>query len=89
MKTNDGEAKETGKENEAPKDNDNSKVVGEKDKITNLGESDKPTTNGVVENGVPEATQGDMTIETPTPKGKRKQREVEGGMISPESLEAT
>ena len=89
MKINDGEAKETGKENEVGKEGDYSKANGEKDKLDSVAESLNPTTNGVLTNGNAAATQDDMTFGTPTSKGKAKQKEIEGGMISPESLEAT
>ena len=89
MKTNDGEAKETGKDNETSKEGESSKTNEEKHKTTNGAELEKPVTNGITENGTMDAAPDDMTIGTPTPKGKGKQKEIEGGMISPESLEAT
>lgn len=84
MKPNEGEAKEMGKENVAEKE-------GEKDKKDETQSSTKKaTTNGVVSNGTNAALDsgGDVTMGTPTPKGKGKSGN-EGGMISPESLEAT
>ncbi len=89
MKTNEGEAKETGKENEAAKECESVKANVEKEKSNGVVESTKPTTNGVVANVNGDATQNDLTVGTPTPKGTGKQRETDGGMISPESLEAT
>lgn len=84
MKTNEGEAKETGKENVAEKEGDKDK------KDETQSSTKKATTNGVVINGTNAAVDsgGDVTMGTPTPKGKRKSVN-EGGMISPESLEAT
>ena len=81
MKTNEGEAKETGKENVAEKE-------GEKE--TQSSTKKATTTNGVLSNGTNAAgdSGGDVTMGTPTPKGKGKSGN-EGGMISPESLEAT
>ena len=88
MKMADGEAKETGKENVAEKENGKE---GEKDKkdVTQTP-AKKPTVNGVVSNGAKAALDqgGDVPMGTPTPKGKGKSGS-EGGMISPESLEAT
>ena len=85
MKMNDGEAKETGKETEGSKEGESSKA-GEKEKEKEKDEATpkKPNTNGVVTHST---AAGNDTISTPTSKGK--QRETEGGMISPESLEAT
>ena len=91
MKMNDGEAKETGKETgketEGSKEGEISKA-GEKEKEKEKAKDEatpkKPNTNGVVTHST--AAGNDM-ISTPTSKGK--QRETEGGMISPESLEAT
>ena len=88
MKTADGEAKETGKENVAEKGD---VKEGEKDrKDETQTPVKKSTTNGVVSNGANAAVDsgGDVTMGTPTPKGKGKSGN-EGGMISPESLEAT
>lgn len=82
MKLNDGEAKETSKEGESAKSGENEKA-GMKDKEkedegTPLG---KPIPNGIVAH----AGTGDPdSLGTPTPKGKQK--ENEGGMISPESI---
>ena len=85
MKMNDGEAKETGKETgkqtEGSKEGESSKA-GEKEK--DEATPKKPNTNGVVTHST---AAGNDTISTPMSKGK--QRETEGGMISPESLEAT
>lgn len=88
MKTADGEAKETGKDNAAEKD---SGKEGEKDKKDeSQTPAKKPTVNGVASNGANAAVDsgGDVTMGTPTPKGKGKSGN-EGGMISPESLGAT
>ena len=87
MKTNDGEAKDVVKDNGAGKEGD--KTNGEKDKFDSVAESNRATTNGIPANENFAASHGDMTIGSPTPKGKSKQKEIEGGMISPESLEAT
>ena len=89
MKTNDGEAKETGKDNGAGKEGENVTVNGEKDKFEGVAESNKATTNGVPITESFAAAQDEMTMGTPNPRGKGKQKEIEGGMISPESLEAT
>lgn len=89
MKTNEGEAKETGKENGAAKDGESLKANAEKEKSNGVTESIKSTNNSVTANVNRDATQDDLTVGTPTPKGKGKQRETDGGMISPESLEAT
>jgi len=89
MKTNDGEAKESGKENVAGKDTETSKADADKDNPDNAAESNKAMTNGVVTNGNSSMAHDETTVGTPTPKGKGKQKEIEGGMISPESLEAT
>ncbi|KAK3168059.1 hypothetical protein OEA41_004505 [Lepraria neglecta] len=83
MKMNDGEAKETAKETEGSKEGESSKA-GEKEKEKEEATPKKPNTNGVVTHST---AAGNDTISTPTSKGK--QRETEGGMISPESLEAT
>lgn len=94
MKLNDGESKETGKEGEGMKE-------GEKEKEKHdTPAAGKPITNGIITNGVEEA--GGDANGTPTPKRKRtggdapgtpvakgKQKADDGGMISPESLEAT
>ena len=88
MKTADGEAKEMGKENVAEKGDGKE---GEKDKKDETQTPvKKSTTNGVASNGANAAVDsgGDVTMGTPTPKGKGKSGN-EGGMISPESLEAT
>lgn len=89
MKLNDGEAKETRKENETVEGGENSKANAEKDKPNGVRELNEPITNGVVATVNGDATQDDLTVGTPNPNGKAKQREVDGGMISPESLEAT
>lgn len=95
MKLNDGEAKESGKEIEGAKESEKGK-----DKETNgTPKAGKPTTNGVITNGSDETSGGPVTAPTlklkqnggdapgtPTPKGKQKAND--GGMISPESLEA-
>lgn len=89
MKMTDGEAKEMGKENVAEKE---SGKEGEKDKKDGTQTpAKKPTTNGVVSNGANAAVDsgGDVALGTPTPKAKGKSGGNEGGMISPESLEAT
>ena len=86
MKAGDGEAKEMGKENFAEKENGKD---GEKDKKDDVQTpAKKPTANVGVINGNNATVEsgGDVTMGTPTPKGKGKS---EGGMISPESLEAT
>ena len=84
MKLNDSEAKETGKESEGAKEGESSKA-GEKDKEKkDEATPSKPTANGVVANSAAASTD---TISTPISKGKQK--ENEGGLISPESLEAT
>ena len=86
MKAGDGEAKEMGKENVAEKENGKD---GEKDKKDDVQTpAKKPTANVGVINGNNATVEsgGDVTMGTPTPKGKGKS---EGGMISPESLEAT
>ena len=86
MKAGDGEAKEIGKENVAEKENGKD---GEKDKKDDVQTpARKPTANVGVINGNNTTVEsgGDVTMGTPTPKGKGKS---EGGMISPESLEAT
>lgn len=85
-----GEAKEMGKENAAEKE---SGKEGEKDKKDETQTpAKKATTNGVVSNGANSTVDsgGDVTMgtPTPTPKGKGKSGK-EGGLISPESLEAT
>ena len=88
MKTADGEAKEMGKENTAEKE---SGREGEKDKKHETQTpAKKSNANGVVSNSANAAVDsgGDVTMGTPTPKGKGKSGN-EGGMISPESLEAT
>ena len=88
MKLADGEAKENGKENVAEKEN------GKEDKdkkAESQTPAKKPVTNGVVSNGAGAAavdSGADVTMGTPTPKGKEKGGN-DGGMISPESLEAT
>ena len=82
MKMADGEAKEIGKENVAEKENGKD---GEKDKDGPQTPAKKSIANGAnatVDSG------GDVTMGTPTPKGKGKSGN-EGGMISPESLGAT
>lgn len=93
MKLNDGEAKETGKDNEGAKE-------GEKEKeINGTPVASKPTINGVITIGTEEC--GGDAIGTPTPRGKKtgddtvetpsakgKQKADDGGLISPESLEA-
>ena len=89
MKANDGEAKETGKENGAGKDGENTRGDADKDILDPVADSNQTATNGVVVNGNSAAAHDDTTMGTPTPKGKGKSREIEGGMISPESLEAT
>lgn len=89
MKSNDGESKETGKENEPAKEGEHPKVNGEKEKPSEAVVTPaKPMTNDVLPD-FDAPSQDDATIGSPTPKGKRKERENEGGMISPESLEAT
>ena len=88
MKPTDGEAKETGKENVAEKE---SGKEGEKEKKDETQTpAKKPITNGVVSNSASVAADsgGDVTMGTPTPKGKGKSGN-DGGMISPESLGAT
>ena len=84
MKLNDGEAKEITKDAEASKGGEVEKS-GEKEKRKEEGVAmGKPTPNGVVNH----SGAGDAdTISTPTPKGKQK--ENEGGMISPESMGTT
>lgn len=89
MKLNDGEAKETGKENGSGKENEVPKAEAEKDNPDQVAELSRATTNGTLANGAATTVHDDMTVETATPKGKGKPREMEGGMISPESLEAT
>ena len=86
MKAADGEAKEMGKENVAEKENGKE---GERDKNETQTPAKKPTTNGAVSNGANATVDpsGDVTMGTPTPKGKGKSGNE--GMISPESLEAT
>ena len=86
MKLAEGDAKELAKENVAEKENGKD---GEKDKKdeTQTTPVKKPTVNGVVTNAAVDPG-GDVTMGTPTPKGKGKSAN-EGGMISPESLEAT
>jgi transcriptional activator SPT7 len=84
MKTNEGEAKETGKENGATKDGESLKANPEK-----ALELTKLTNNSLATNVNGDASQDDLTVGTPTPRGEGKQRETNGGMISPESLEAT
>lgn len=89
MKMGDGEGKEMGKENVAEKE---SGKEGEKDKKDETQTpAKKPTTNGVVSSGTNAALDsgGDVTMGMPTPKGKGKNGNEGGGMISPESLEAT
>ena len=92
MKLAEGEAKEAGKEISAEKENGK-----EADKENKKDESQtpakKPTINGVMNIGTSSNAAaadpgGDMIMGTPTPKGKGKSGN-EGGMISPESLEAT
>lgn len=88
MKPTEGEAKELGKENVAEKE---SGKEGEKEKKDETQTPAKRTiTNGVVSNSASVAADsgGDVTMGTPTPKGKGKIGN-DGGMISPESLEAT
>lgn len=90
FKQSNGEAKEAGKDNVAEKESGKEGDKGRKDGTQTPGK--KPTTHGVVSNGAPAAghSGGDVTMGTPTPKGKGKSgNENEGGMISPESLEAT
>lgn len=89
MKTTESEAKETSKENEAAQEGESLKADGERERLNGSVEMTKPTTNGIVANFNGDASQDDMTVGTPTPNGKGKLREVDGGMISPESLEAT
>ena len=86
MKAGDGEAKEMGKENVAEKENGKDSEKDKKDDAQTPAK--KPTANGGVINGNNATVEsgGDVTVGTPTPKGKGKS---EGGMISPESLEAT
>ena len=86
MKLAEGDAKELGKENVAEKENGKD---GEKDKKDESQTTPvkKATLNGVVGNAAVDAG-ADVTMGTPTPKGKGKSAN-EGGMISPESLEAT
>lgn len=90
MKLNEGEAKEMGKENNVAEKE--SGKEGEKDKKDETHTpAKKATTNGTVSNSAANAaldSGGDVTMGTPTPKGKGKVGN-EGGMISPESLEAT
>ena len=95
MKLNDGEAKEAGKDNEALKEDEKDKY-----KDTNgTPKASKLLTNGVTINGseeiggeavgppTPKMKQsGGDVLETPTHEGKQKTND--GGMISPESLEA-
>lgn len=90
MKLNEGEAKEVvGKENVAERE---SGKEGEKEKKDETQTpAKKATINGVASNNsanVAVDSAGDVTMGTPTPKGKGKIGN-EGGMISPESLEAT
>ena len=97
MKLADGEAKEVGKENAAEKEG--GKEVDRDRKEERQTPAKKPTANGVVSNGGNAAVVdagGDVTMgtptstPTPTSKGKGKGKAGnEGGMISPESLEAT
>ena len=90
MKLNDGEAKETGKEGDATKGADGTNNNEGKDKPEEAGaDSTKPTTNGVLPPEPEVPGQDEITMKSPTPKGKKRAREAEGGMISPESLEAT
>lgn len=88
MKLNEGEAKETGKENAAEKESGKEGEKDRKDETQTPGK--KAVTNGVASNSANVAVDsgGDVTMGTPTPKGKGKSGN-EGGMISPESLEAT
>ena len=91
MKLNDGEAKETNKEGETAKATEGTKINGEKDKpqagAAEPTDTSRPTTNGVLPE--PEApAQKEIPVGTPTPKGKKRDREFEGGMNSDESLEA-
>ena len=82
MKLNDGEAKETSREGEGAKSGENEKGgVKDKEKEDEGTPLGKPLPNGVVT----QAGAGDPdSLGTPTPKGKQK--ENEGGMISPESI---
>lgn len=89
MKLNDGEAKETGKENEVGPEGEKAQTNGITDTHTKSAESNSALTNGAMVNGNAAPPEDEVTMGTPTPKGKGKQREMEGGMISPESLEAT
>lgn len=88
MKLNEGEAKETGKENAAEKESGKEGDKDKKDETQTPGK--KALANGVASNSANVAVDsgGDVTMGTPTPKGKGKVGN-EGGMISPESLEAT
>ena len=89
MKLVEGDAKELGKENGAEKENGKE---GEKDKKDETQTPVKKSTiNGIFSNGATNAAAdsgGDVTMGTPTPKGKGKSAN-DAGMISPESLEAT
>lgn len=86
MKAGDGEAKEMGKENVAERESGKDGEKDRKDETQTPGR--KPTTYGVGSNATKAivGSGGDVTMGTPTPKEKGKS---EGGMISPESLEAT
>ena len=86
MKLAEGDAKELAKENVAEKENGKDSEKDKKDE-TQTTPVKKPTVNGVVSNAAVDPG-GDVTMGTPTPKGKGKSAN-EGGMISPESLEAT
>lgn len=89
MKLNEGEAKEVGKENVAEKESGKGGEKEKKDETQTPAK--KATTNGIASNSANVAVDsgGDVTMGTPTPKGKGKSSGNEGGMISPESLEAT
>ena len=91
MKLAEGDAKDLlGKENVVEKENGKEGDKDRKDEMQTPVK--KPTVNGIVGNGANAAgdSGGDATMGTPTParKGKGKSGN-EGGMISPESLEAT
>ena len=89
MKTNAGEAKEIGKENAAYKEGEGAKIAGE-DKSDDRADSIKAIASGVLVSGDADLPMhDDSNVGTPTLMGKGKQKENDGGMISPESLEAT
>ncbi|KAK4697398.1 transcriptional activator SPT7, partial [Lecanoromycetidae sp. Uapishka_2] len=95
MKLNDGEAKETGKDNEGAREVEKEKEQAKDD----MPGASKPTTNGVTTHNSEELGREATGTPTPivkradgdapgTPIAKGKQKGDDGGMISPESLEA-